>query len=64
MQGAELLLSYGGLVLATTIANPNPNPTPYQVLSYGGLVLATALGVALHPQRATILDSLSQVSWT
>ena len=38
--------------------------TPYQVLSYGGLVLATALGVALHPQRATILDSLSQVSWT
>jgi len=34
------------------------------VLSYGGLVLATALGVALHPQRATILDSLSQVSWT
>ena len=26
--GAELLLSYGGLVLATTIANPNPNPNP------------------------------------
>ena len=52
------------MVLATTIANPYPNPNPNQVLSYGGLVLATALGVALHPQRATILDSLSQVSWT
>ena len=35
-----------------------------QVLSYGGLVLATAIGVTLHPQRAEILESLSQVSWT
>ena len=34
------------------------------VLSYGGLVLATTIGVALHPRRAAILDSLSQVSWT
>lgn len=34
------------------------------VLSYGGLVVATTIGVALHPRRAAILDSLSQVSWT
>ena len=53
--------------------SPNPNPNPNQgvssgslarVLSYGGLVLATAIGVASHPERAAILESLSQVSWT
>ena len=35
-----------------------------RVLSYGGLVLATAMGVASHPERTAILESLSQVSWT
>lgn len=35
-----------------------------RVLSYGGLVLATAIGVASHRERAAILESLSQVSWT
>ena len=57
--------------------NPNPHPHPHpnpnqgvnsgslaRVLSYGGLVLATASGVASHRERAAILESLSQVSWT
>ena len=69
--GLSLTLTLA-LALALTLTltltlDPNPGVSSgslARVLSYGGLVLATAIGVASHPERAAILESLSQVSWT
>ena len=62
-----LTLALALTLTLTLTLNPNPGVSSgslARVLSYGGLVLATAIGVASHPERAAILESLSQVSWT